>query len=281
LSASETTKKLKRELADAGNGSGSSAGDGNRLEVETSLRFVHLHAQSSFSLLESALPVATLIELAKADNQPALAMTDRNNLFGALEFSEKASAAGLQPVMGTKLAVDFGNLGDKGALKHAAEFPFLVLLACNETGFRNLSRLSSGAHLDTDGGALPHVSVERLDQCSDGLICLTGGNEGPVNRSLLNNKNDDAEKALKILLLSTASGATWVSLHHGGGVGMGYSQHAGLVIVADGSDDAARRIARVLWNDPASGVMRHADAGYDAAVDCARENGLDLPMMGS
>jgi len=200
LSASETTKKLKRELADAGNGSGSSAGDGNRLEVETSLRFVHLHAQSSFSLLESALPVATLIELAKADNQPALAMTDRNNLFGALEFSEKASAAGLQPVMGTKLAVDFGNLGDKGALKHAAEFPFLVLLACNETGFRNLSRLSSGAHLDTDGGALPHVSVERLDQCSDGLICLTGGNEGPVNRSLLNNKNDDAEKALKILL---------------------------------------------------------------------------------
>ena len=80
-------------------------------------------------------------------------------------------------------------------------------------------------------------------------------------------------------LLNTASGATWVSLHHGGGVGMGYSQHSGMVIVADGTDDAARRLTRVLWNDPGTGVMRHADAGYDIAVDCAREEGLDLPMM--
>jgi urocanate hydratase len=80
-------------------------------------------------------------------------------------------------------------------------------------------------------------------------------------------------------MLSTASGATWVSLHHGGGVGMGYSQHAGLVIVCDGTEEADRRIARVLWNDPASGVMRHADAGYEDAIDCARDNGLDLPMI--
>ena len=80
-------------------------------------------------------------------------------------------------------------------------------------------------------------------------------------------------------LLNTASGATWVSLHHGGGVGMGYSQHAGMVIVADGTDDAARRLERVLWNDPGTGVMRHADAGYDIAIDCAREQGLDLPMV--
>ena len=78
-------------------------------------------------------------------------------------------------------------------------------------------------------------------------------------------------------LLNTASGATWVSLHHGGGVGMGYSQHAGMVIVADGTEDAARRIGRVLWNDPATGVMRHADAGYDDAIDCAREKQLNLP----
>jgi urocanate hydratase len=81
-------------------------------------------------------------------------------------------------------------------------------------------------------------------------------------------------------LLNTASGATWVSLHHGGGVGMGYSQHAGMVIVADGSDDAARRLERVLWNDPGTGVMRHADSGYDIAIACAREQGLDLPMAG-
>ena len=81
------------------------------------------------------------------------------------------------------------------------------------------------------------------------------------------------------LMLNTAAGATWVSFHHGGGVGMGYSQHAGMVIVCDGTEAAAKRIERVLWNDPASGVMRHADAGYPEAIACARENGLDLPMI--
>jgi urocanate hydratase len=81
------------------------------------------------------------------------------------------------------------------------------------------------------------------------------------------------------LMLNTASGATWVSFHHGGGVGMGYSQHAGMVIVCDGTEAAAKRIERVLWNDPASGVMRHADAGYEEAVACAKDKGLDLPMF--
>ena len=76
-----------------------------------------------------------------------------------------------------------------------------------------------------------------------------------------------------------ASGATWVSLHHGGGVGMGYSQHAGMVIVCDGTPEAARRIARVLWNDPATGVMRHADAGYEDAIASAREHHLKLPSL--
>ena len=80
-------------------------------------------------------------------------------------------------------------------------------------------------------------------------------------------------------LLNTASGATWVSLHHGGGVGMGFSQHSGMVIVCDGSDAAAKRIERVLWNDPATGVMRHADAGYDIAIECAKEQGLNLPFL--
>src|SRR5690625_2918376 len=79
-------------------------------------------------------------------------------------------------------------------------------------------------------------------------------------------------------LLNTAGGATWVSFHHGGGVGMGYSQHAGLVIVCDGSEAADKRIARVLWNDPGTGVMRHADAGYEDAIACAKEQGLKLPM---
>ena len=81
-------------------------------------------------------------------------------------------------------------------------------------------------------------------------------------------------------LLNTASGATWVSIHHGGGVGMGYAQHAGVVIVCDGTAAAAKRIERVLWNDPASGVMRHADAGYARAIEVAKEKGLKLPMVG-
>jgi urocanate hydratase len=80
-------------------------------------------------------------------------------------------------------------------------------------------------------------------------------------------------------LLNCASGATWVSLHHGGGVGMGFSQHAGMVIVCDGSKEAAQRLERVLTNDPGTGVMRHADAGYDIAQDFAREKGLNLPML--
>jgi urocanate hydratase len=81
-------------------------------------------------------------------------------------------------------------------------------------------------------------------------------------------------------LLNTASGATWVSFHHGGGVGIGFSQHAGLVILADGSESADQKLARVLWNDPATGVMRHADAGYEEAIDCARTHGLNLPSIG-
>lgn len=113
-------------------------------------------------------------------------------------------------------------------------------------------------HLDSGSVASPNRETESMRDGSDAV------SDWP----LLN------------ALLSTAGGATWVSLHHGGGVGMGYSQHAGLVIVCDGSADADRRIARVLWNDPASGVMRHADAGYDEAIRCAREHELNLPMLG-
>ncbi len=80
-------------------------------------------------------------------------------------------------------------------------------------------------------------------------------------------------------MLNVASGATWVSIHHGGGVGIGFSQHAGMVVVCDGTPEAARRLERVLTNDPASGVMRHADAGYPGAIACAREHGLNLPML--
>ena len=110
-------------------------------------------------------------------------------------------------------------------------------------------------HLDSGSVASPNRETEAMKDGSDAV------SDWPLRNALLN----------------TASGATWVSLHHGGGVGMGFSQHSGMVICCDGSEDADRRIARVLWNDPATGVMRHADAGYDEALDCAREQGLNLP----
>ena len=112
-------------------------------------------------------------------------------------------------------------------------------------------------HLDSGSVASPNRETEAMRDGSDAV------SDWPLLNALLN----------------TASGATWVSIHHGGGVGMGYSQHAGVVIVCDGSEAAARRIARVLWNDPGTGVMRHADAGYESAIDCAREQGLNLPMI--
>ncbi|MFQ5761366.1 MAG: urocanate hydratase, partial [Acidiferrobacterales bacterium] len=112
-------------------------------------------------------------------------------------------------------------------------------------------------HLDSGSVASPNRETEAMRDGSDAV------SDWPLLNALLN----------------TASGATWVSFHHGGGVGMGFAQHAGLVIVCDGSEAAARRIERVLTNDPATGVMRHADAGYEIAEQCAREHGLDLPML--
>ena len=112
-------------------------------------------------------------------------------------------------------------------------------------------------HLDSGSVASPNRETEAMMDGSDAV------SDWPLLNALLN----------------TASGASWVSLHHGGGVGMGYSQHSGVVIVADGTPEAAKRLERVLWNDPATGVMRHADAGYDIAKDAAREHGLNLPSL--
>jgi urocanate hydratase len=113
-------------------------------------------------------------------------------------------------------------------------------------------------HLDSGSVASPNRETEAMKDGSDAV------SDWPLLNALLN----------------TASGATWVSLHHGGGVGMGYSQHSGMVILADGTPEAAKRLERVLWNDPGTGVMRHADAGYEIAVECAREQGLKLPSLG-
>ena len=135
----------------------------------------------------------------------------------------------------------------------------------HQAGLRFNEMVASGAlkapivigrdHLDSGSVASPNRETEAMLDGSDAV------SDWPLLNALIN----------------TASGATWVSLHHGGGVGMGFSQHAGMVIVADGTPEAARRLERVLWNDPASGVWRHADAGYDAALDCAKAHGLRLP----
>jgi urocanate hydratase len=112
---------------------------------------------------------------------------------------------------------------------------------------------------------------------------LDSGSVASPNReteSMLDGSDAVSDWPLLNALLNTAGGATWVSLHHGGGVGMGFSQHSGVVIVCDGTDEAAARIARVLHNDPATGVMRHADAGYELAINCAKQKQLDLPMLG-
>jgi urocanate hydratase len=114
-------------------------------------------------------------------------------------------------------------------------------------------------HLDSGSVASPNRETEAMRDGSDAV------SDWPLLNALLN----------------TASGATWVSLHHGGGVGMGFSQHAGMVVVCDGSHDADRRLKNVLTNDPATGVMRHADAGYELATNCAKENDLWLPMLES
>ena len=141
------------------------------------------------------------------------------------------------------------GLGDR----HRLGLAFNEMVARGEIGPVVIGR----DHLDSGSVASPNRETEAMKDGSDAV------SDWPLLNALLN----------------TASGATWVSLHHGGGVGMGFSQHSGMVIVCDGTEDAARRIGRVLWNDPATGVMRHADAGYDEAADCARQFGLDLPSL--
>jgi urocanate hydratase len=142
------------------------------------------------------------------------------------------------------------GLGDR----HRLGLAFNEMVACGEVS----APIAIGRdHLDSGSVASPNRETEAMRDGSDAV------SDWPLLNALLN----------------TASGATWVSLHHGGGVGMGFSQHSGVVVVCDGTPEAARRIERVLWNDPATGVMRHADAGYDIALDAARRNRLNLPAI--
>src|SRR5947199_4299612 len=146
--------------------------------------FVHLHLHSSESLLEGALTIGKLAALAKADRQPALALTDTDNMFGALEFSDKLASSGMQPIVGCALSVDFG---DKEAPRHPGQpvkFPRLVLLTAHEDGYRHLMRLTSQAFLGVPADQPPHVKLAALGEAADGLIALTGGPGGPIDLAL-------------------------------------------------------------------------------------------------
>jgi DNA polymerase-3 subunit alpha len=151
------------------------------------LGFVHLHLHSAYSLLEGALPIARLAELAKADRQAAVALTDTNNMFGALEFSDKMAGAGIQPIVGCTLSVDCGDqdrqVRSPGVGGTVQSLPRLVLLAATESGYRNLLHLNSRTFLDHPGTEPPHIRLDWLDGHTDGLIALTGGPDGLLDRA--------------------------------------------------------------------------------------------------
>ena len=184
--------------------SGKSVDSGSSASQKPGLSFIHLHVHSAFSLLESALPIARLIELADKDDQPALAVTDRNNLFGALEYSEKATKAGLQPIIGCTLEVDFEDGSTQSAQPGKGggaltPFPSLVLLAANQQGYDNLKKLVSQAYIDTEATDRPHVKWSSLANRCDGLIVLTGGPGGPLDPLLADGQSEAAELRLDAL----------------------------------------------------------------------------------
>ncbi|GAB4536736.1 MAG: hypothetical protein Tsb0010_16210 [Parvularculaceae bacterium] len=184
-------------------------------------------------------------DIAKTDAKVKELIPDDSHLHNWLDMA----AARIQ-FQGLPARICWVGLGDR----HRLGLAFNEMVASGEL---SAPVVIGRDHLDSGSVASPNRETEAMKDGSDAV------SDWPILNALLN----------------TASGASWVSFHHGGGVGMGFSQHAGVVIVCDGAQAAARRIARVLWNDPATGVMRHADAGYDIAIDCAREKGLDLPML--
>src|SRR5881409_3272930 len=146
--------------------------------------FVHLHVHSAYSLLKGSIKIAKLGELAKADRQPALALTDTDNMFGALEFSDKMAGYGIQPIVGCELAVDFGDQDPNARNAMAAAPSRIVLLAARERGYRSLMRLNSRAFLETPVHQSPHIKLDWLEGDAEDLIALTGGPDGPISLAL-------------------------------------------------------------------------------------------------
>jgi DNA polymerase-3 subunit alpha len=150
----------------------------------SSAGFVHLHVHSAYSLLKGSIKIQKLAELAKADCQPALALTDTDNMFGALEFSDKLANYGIQPIIGCELAVDFGDQDPNARNALAAGPARIVLLAARERGYRSLMRLNSRAFLETPVHQAPHIKFEWLQGDTEDLIALTGGPEGPISLAI-------------------------------------------------------------------------------------------------
>src|SRR6185312_7464068 len=155
--------------------------------------FVHLRARSAYSLLEGAIKADALGKLAREAGMPAVALTDRSNLFGALEFSVATKDAGIQPIIGCALPVT--GIGE-GPPERWARIPTVVLLAQNETGWRNLTELSSAAYLDVEATDLPHVPWLKLAEHAEGLLLLSGGPDGPIDPLFASGRGGDAQKAL-------------------------------------------------------------------------------------
>jgi len=167
-------------------------------------QFIHLRVHSAFSLLEGALKSDKIIAQALADNQPAIAITDSGNMFGALEFSQKCLNKGIQPIIGCQLSIDFAD--EEGRATHRGqagammiELPQIVVLAASEKGYENLVTLVSNAYLDNDNEAAPHIEAGWLKNLNEGIIALTGGPDGAIDRALREGKLDLAAKRLEIL----------------------------------------------------------------------------------
>jgi DNA polymerase-3 subunit alpha len=150
--------------------------------------FVHLHVHSSYSLLEGALTIGRLAELAKKDRQPAMALSDTDNMFGALEFSEKMADYGIQPIVGAALGIDFGDQDNRNPGADQI-WPRIVLLAADEAGYRSLMRLCSRAYLDTAQNERPHLKLDWLAGETGGLIALSGGPNGPLDSAIVGGQN--------------------------------------------------------------------------------------------
>ncbi|MFE1602621.1 DNA polymerase III subunit alpha [Methylobacterium sp. ID0610] len=185
------------------------------MRVLKDVGFVHLHTHSSYSLLEGALKIGDLVKAATADRQPALALTDTNNLFGALEFSEKAAGSGIQPIAGIQLSVQF-EVPEPGQRGGPPPLPNLVLLARDETGYGHLLKLASLAYFDGPLGESPRVPVEALKDCAPGLIALTGGFTGPLDSCLRAARPEHAASRLARLVEAFGEDHLYVEIQRHG-----------------------------------------------------------------